>query len=101
MFEHLVAFKFHEKLESSKEKELLETLHGFKDVIPGIIELTAGLNQTHETDNIHGYTLGLRVTFADRQALLDYGPHPAHQAFVKMLDGLIANVIVVDYPNGC
>lgn len=98
MYEHLVAFKFREPLEQDKERQLLDALHGLKEAVPGIVELTAGTNQTPETDNIQGYTLGLRVTFTDRQALLNYGPHPAHQAFVRLLDGLLDNVIVVDYP---
>ncbi|MGG1638557.1 Dabb family protein [Paenibacillus sp. FSL K6-3182] len=98
MYEHLVSFKFKEKLSSTKEQELLSALYSLQTEVPGIIELTAGCNVTTETDNIQGYTLGLRVTFKDQQSLLDYGPHPAHQHFVGLLDGLLDNVIVVDYP---
>lgn len=98
MFEHLVSFKFNEKLSPSKEEELLDVLYSFQSEIPGIVGLTAGVNETTETGNIQGYTLGLRVTFADQKSLLAYGPHPAHQKFVKMLDGIVDNVIVIDYP---
>jgi hypothetical protein len=98
MYEHLVSFKFKEELSASKEKELLNALYALPTAISGIVELTAGCNETTETGNIQGYTLGLRVTFADQQSLLAYGPHPAHQSFVSMLDGLIENVIVIDYP---
>ena len=98
MYEHLVSFKFKEKLSVSEERELLDALYALPSEIPGIVGLTAGSNETTETDNIQGYTLGLRVTFTDREALLAYGPHPAHQRFVSMLDGLIENVIVIDYP---
>jgi hypothetical protein len=98
MYEHLVSFKFKEKLSSSKEQQLLNALYSLQIEVPGIIDLTAGYNVTTETDNIQGYTLGLRVTFTDQQSLLAYGPHPAHQHFVSLLDGLLDNVIVVDYP---
>ncbi|WP_241674502.1 Dabb family protein [Paenibacillus luteus] len=98
MVEHLVSFKFKEALTASKEKELLDALYDLPTAISGIVELTAGRNETTETGNIQGYTLGLRVTFTDQQSLLAYGPHPAHQRFVSMLDGLIENVIVIDYP---
>lgn len=98
MYEHLVSFKFKEKLSASKEKELMDVLYALPAEIPGIVDLTAGCNETTETGNIQGYTLGLRVTFTDRQSLLAYGPHPAHQNFVSMLDGLLDNVIVIDYP---
>jgi hypothetical protein len=98
MFEHLVCFKFNEKYNRQNEKQLIDTLMSFKERIPGIVDLTAGVNVTEETNNIHGYTLGLRVTFQNQEALRQYGPHPAHQQFVKLLDGIIENVVVIDYP---
>lgn len=98
MYEHLVSFRFNSPLPSEKERELLAALHAFKGQIPGVVELTAGMNMTEETGNIHGYTLGLRVTFEDREALRQYGPHPVHQQFVKMLDGILDKVVVLDYP---
>ncbi|QGG54845.1 Dabb family protein [Paenibacillus sp. FSL W8-1187] len=100
MMEHLVSFKFNRPLEAAEQEELLALLRGLRGQVPGIIELTCGFNETEETDNIHGFTLGLRVTFTDREALRDYGPHPAHQAFVSRLEGLVEQVVVVDYPFG-
>lgn len=98
MYEHLVSFKFNESYTPDQEKMLLDKLQSFKVRIPGIIELTAGVNVTEETENIHGYSLGLRVTFEDKEALRLYGPHPVHQEFVRMLDGILDNVVVIDYP---
>ncbi|WP_223192910.1 Dabb family protein [Paenibacillus sedimenti] len=98
MFEHLVSFKFNANYTPQQESQLVETLLAFKNQIPGIVELTAGVNVTEETDNIHGFTLGLRVTFEDQEALRQYGPHPVHQQFVKMLDGILDSVVVIDYP---
>ncbi|MDF2922492.1 MAG: stress protein [Paenibacillaceae bacterium] len=98
MMEHLVIFRFNEHYRPEQERQLLELLLTFKDHIPGIVELTAGVNMTEETDNIHGYSLGLRVTFTDREALRQYGPHPKHQEFVRSLDGILDQVVVVDYP---
>lgn len=99
MYEHLVFFKFNDSLTPEKELELLEKLKAFKGVIPGIVQLTAGINVTEEKERIQGYTLGLRVTFEDKDALNEYGPHPAHQDFVQSLDGIIEDVIVVDYSS--
>ncbi|WP_274649633.1 Dabb family protein [Paenibacillus humicola] len=98
MFEHLVLFRFNDSLTPEKRQELLDKLLSFKGQIPGIVELSAGVNETEETDNIRGYTLGLRVTFEDREALRAYGPHPVHQEFVRSLAGLLDNVVVADYP---
>ncbi|WP_379153526.1 Dabb family protein [Paenibacillus sp. sgz5001063] len=98
MYEHLVVFRFNEQYQPETGEQLVQTLMALKDAIPGIEELTAGINETEETENIHGYTLGLRVTFTDQEALRNYGPHPAHQHFVGLLEGIIENVVVVDYP---
>ncbi|WP_240418339.1 Dabb family protein [Paenibacillus periandrae] len=98
MYEHIVAFKFNENYKPEHEKQLLESLLSFKGRIPGVVDMTAGVNVTEETDNIRGYTLGLRVTFEDKQSLQQYGPHPVHQQFVQLLDGIIESVIVIDYP---
>lgn len=98
MHDHLVVFKFNDRITPEKEKELLGKLKGFKGVIPGIVELTAGINVTEEKERVQGYTLGLRVTFINKEALSEYGPHPVHQDFVQSLDGVIEDVIVVDYP---
>lgn len=98
MYEHLVAFKFNEHYETGNEEVLIAALLALKEQIPGIVDLTAGVNITEEKENIHGYTLGLRVTFTDQEALRNYGPHPAHRAFVELLEGIIESVVVVDYP---
>jgi hypothetical protein len=99
MYEHLVFFKLNSGVTPAEQQLLLDQLHAFRQSIPGIVDLSAGINVTEETENIHGYTLGLRVTFEDLAALRAYGPHPVHQQFVKSLEGILDNVIVVDYPN--
>jgi hypothetical protein len=99
MYEHLVVFKFNNNLTPAKQQELLDQLLAFRGSIPGIMDMSAGINVTEETENIHGYTLGLRVTFDDLASLRLYGPHPLHQKFVKSLDGILESVVVVDYPK--
>lgn len=98
MYEHMVFFKLNENTTPENEKELLDKLLNFNGKIPGIVELTAGINVSDEIENKHGYTLGLRITFENKQALDVYGPHPLHQEFVKSLTGVCDNVVVVDYP---
>ncbi|MEH7118812.1 Dabb family protein [Neobacillus vireti] len=97
MYEHIVTFKFNGNITLEKEKALLQQIKEFKGKIPGIEELTAGVNMTEEIENKHGYTLALRITFENKQALDHYLPHPVHQEFVSSLNGIIDNVIVVDY----
>jgi hypothetical protein len=99
MYEHLVVFKFNTNITPAEQQGLVDQLLAFRNRIPGILDISAGINVTEETGNIHGYTIGLRVTFEDLESLRAYGPHPVHQEFVKSLDGLLENVIVVDYPK--
>ncbi|UPK41769.1 Dabb family protein [Paenibacillus pabuli] len=98
MYEHLVVFKLNDAITPVKQQELVAQLLALQEQIPGIVDLTAGINVTEETNHIQGFTLGLRVTFEDQEALRAYGPHPAHQAFVASLNEWVENVIVVDYP---
>ncbi|MFB8375830.1 Dabb family protein [Paenibacillus taichungensis] len=98
MYEHLVVFKLNDKITTVIQQELVAQLLALQEQIPGIVDLTAGINVTEETDHIQGFTLGLRVTFEDQEALRAYGPHPAHRAFVASLNEWVENVIVVDYP---
>lgn len=97
MYEHLVLFKFNEIIPEERQQQFLNQLLSFKGKIPGIHELTAGINQTEEVENKHGYTLALRVTFKNKKALDDYLPHPVHQKFVSSLGDVIEKVIVADY----
>ncbi|MBT2289226.1 Dabb family protein [Paenibacillus albidus] len=98
MYEHLVVFKFNSTITPVKQQEFVDRLLSLRGRIPGILELSAGINVTEESDKIQGYTLGLRVTFDNLESLRAYGPHPAHQDFVASLDGWVDDVIVADYP---
>lgn len=101
-YEHLVLFKLNENTTPEKKSELLQILNSLKKEIPGIKELTAGLNVTEETASIQGYQLGLRVTFDSKKALQNYQDHPAHVKFKEKVKDLVTgengNVLVMDYP---
>ena len=44
-----------------------------------------------------GFTHCFMVSFDDESGRDAYLPHPAHQEFVKLLDGKIEKVLVVDF----
>ncbi|WP_309571785.1 Dabb family protein [Deinococcus sp.] len=96
--EHIVVFRFNRPVPASMTDGFLAALRAFPGQIPGILDLSAGLNDTEESENAHGYSLGLRITFESLAALQTYRPHPLHQAFVASLNGLVDHVIVMDYP---
>jgi hypothetical protein len=98
MVEHLVLFQFNELITPEKEEELVQKLLSFKGRIPGLVEITAGLNVTEEIDKEQGYRLGLRATFENQEALRAYATHPVHEEFHQLLKDVVKNVIVADYP---
>ena len=97
-YEHMVFFRFKPQVPQSTVDDLMTTLLTFPRTIPGILEMSAGINETEETGNIHGYTLGLRITFEDQQTLRVYQSHSEHQSFIQKLNGILESVIVMDYP---
>lgn len=76
---HLNILYVYNKKAEAKEQELLSQLHLFKENIPGIVDLSAGINVTEEVENKHDYTLALRITFENKEALDHYLPHHVHQ----------------------
>jgi hypothetical protein len=96
LLRHVVLFKFKE---SATQAQIDEVVKGFGELpqkIDAIHDYEWGTNNSPE-DHAKGYTHCFLVTFkseADRDAYL---PHPAHQAFVKVLLPILDEVHVVDY----
>ncbi|MBJ8113565.1 Dabb family protein [Bacillus cereus group sp. N6] len=97
-YEHMVFFKWNQNITGENESELVKEILRFKELIPGILDISAGHNITEEIDKIQGYTLGFRITFENQQALKDYAVHPVHQSFKGKIQGIYDNVLVTDYP---
>ncbi|MGU3470949.1 Dabb family protein [Paenibacillus sp. D51F] len=98
MMEHMVSIKFNRELDAETRQSIVDELAAFKGEIPGIVELSAGINETEELENKHGFSLGLRILFEDLESLRSYGPHPVHQAFLSRIGGMLEQVVVVDFP---
>jgi hypothetical protein len=95
MVEHLVLFKTTPGATDEQKLRAIEALKTLKEKIPGILDITAGLNFS---DRNQGFDIGLAVRFVDRQALEVYLPHPAHRGCVdEFITPIKADVIVVDY----
>lgn len=97
-WEHLVFFKFNNKSTHAYEQCLLDLLLSFPKTIPGIVQLTAGFNETEELDRIQGFQLGLQIVFKNKQALDEYAVNPHHIYFLEKLEPVFENAIVIDYP---
>ncbi|HEY8417031.1 MAG TPA: Dabb family protein [Limnochordales bacterium] len=94
MVEHIVLFKLKPGTTEVEKQTLLEKLRGLEGKIEGIVSLSAG--ETF-TDRHKGYTIGLVVRLADREALERYGPHPEHLPVKEYVAQVCEDVIAVDY----
>ena len=96
MLRHVVLFKFKEEATKDQIDAVVKGFGELPKKISEIHDYEWGVNNSPE-DHAHGYTHCFLVTFkseADRDAYL---PHPAHQAFVKVLLPILDEVHVVDY----
>ena len=92
---HVVLFKWNEEASPHAIQAALEALRGLKNKVPGVLEITCGPNFS---DRSKGWTHGLVVRFADREALEGYIPHPDHQAVVhEHISPIRADILVMDY----
>ena len=73
--DHMVWIKFHDGISDEQINTHLTNLGGMKPHVPAILEVKVGQNFT---DRSGGYTHGLIVTVADKDALPEYINHPYH-----------------------
>ena len=93
MIDHLVFIAVKEDASLEDVEDLISSIRGLKDSVPGVVDLTVGENFSGRSG---GYTHGLFVRFESREDLQRYMEHPDHLAVVEKLDRL-TNRIVADY----
>lgn len=93
---HVVCFKFNEGVTQEQIDKVCADFAALRKKVPSIANYRAGINNSPEGLN-KGFTHCFIVTFANAKGRDAYLPHPAHQEFVKTLDGLIADVFVIDF----
>lgn len=93
MIDHLVFLAVREDASPEDVEDLIASIRGLKDSVPGVVDLTVGENFSERSG---GYTHGLFVRFETREDLQRYMKHPDHLAVVEKLDRLTTR-IVADY----
>ncbi len=93
MIDHLVFIAVREDASPEDVEDLVSSIRGLKDSVPGVVDLTVGENFSERSG---GYTHGLFVRFETREDLQRYMGHPDHLAVVEKLDRLTTR-IVADY----
>ena len=93
MIDHLVFLAVRDEASPEDVEDLIASIRGLKDTVPGVVDLSVGENFSSRSG---GYTHGLFVRFETAEDLQGYLEHPNHLAVVEKLDALTSR-IVVDY----
>ncbi len=96
LLRHVVLFNFNDTADSAKVKEIELAFAELPEKISEIHSFEWGTNNSEEGLD-KGLTHCFFVTFLSKEDRDAYLPHPEHQKFVKLLDGYIEDVTVVDY----
>ena len=99
MIEHIVLLKLKPYTTDQQLQDLIDALMGMKAQISGIVDITAGINNSLEGKS-HGFSYGFIVRFVDQAARDNYLPHPKHiEVATQSLRPLVDDVLVFDYSD--
>ncbi len=96
LLRHAVYFAFKEEATPEQITEVQRAFSNLPNEIAEIRDYEWGTNNSPEGLN-KGFTHAFFVTFHTEADRATYLPHPAHQAFVKVLEPHLKDVFVVDY----
>jgi lysophospholipase L1-like esterase len=92
---HIVLFQFKDSVSKIEVDAISDAFNQLQEKIDVITSLESGTNVSPE-NLTQGYTHAFIVSFANENDRDIYLPHPAHKAFVKMIDGKLQQVLVFD-----
>lgn len=92
---HIVLFQFKDSVPNTEVDAISDAFNQLPEKIDVITSLESGTNISPENLN-QGYTHAFIVSFANENDRDLYLPHPAHKAFVEMIDGKLQQVLVFD-----
>ena len=91
--EHLVLIETNDGVTDAQAQEVMDGIAGLKGKIPGVLGVKIGKNFTDRAPHI---SHAAAITLADKEALVGYGPHPAHQDLLKILMPIAKSLTIAD-----
>ena len=76
-------------------REVIEAIQGMREAIPGIVDLSVGVNKNPEKSK--GYNWGVTIRFTDWDARNAYSGHPYHKAISDKWGHLVKDRIAMNY----
>lgn len=96
LLRHVVLFKFNDSATPEQVQEIVTAFAKLPGQIDSIVDFEYGTDNSPE-GLADGFTHCFTVTFKSEEGREKYLPHPAHKAFVKILQPHLEKVLVVDY----
>ena len=96
LLRHVVLFQFKPDADPAAIKKAEDAFMALPSKIPQIKDFEWGLNNSPEGLD-KGFTHCYFLTFKSEEDRAIYLPHPDHKAFGALLDGILGDVLVVDY----
>lgn len=96
MLRHVVLFKFKDSATPAQVKEVEDAFRKLPSQVKEVKGFEWGTNNSPENLN-QGFTHAFFVSFDSEAGREVYLPHPAHKAFVKVLEPHLDKVLVIDY----
>jgi hypothetical protein len=96
MLRHVVLLSFKADTTNEKIDEIEQAFIGLPGKIDVIEDFEWGTDVSVE-NRAHGFTHCFFVSFKTKEDRDTYLPHPEHQKFVKLVEPVIEDVLVIDY----
>uniref|UniRef100_UPI0040484F69 Dabb family protein n=1 Tax=Roseivirga sp. TaxID=1964215 RepID=UPI0040484F69 len=96
LLRHVVLFQFKPDADPDAIKKAEDAFMALPSKISQIKDFEWGLNNSPEGLD-KGFTHCYFLTFKSEEDRAIYLPHPDHKAFGALLDGILGDVLVVDY----
>jgi hypothetical protein len=94
--QHVVSFKFKSTASAEEIKKIEAAFQDLKRKIPQMASLEWGTNISQEKHD-KGFTHCFIVTFKSEKDRDTYIAHPAHKAFVNLLEPVLEDALVLDF----
>jgi transcriptional regulator of nitric oxide reductase len=97
MIEHIAFFRFKKEVDQEGLNEIARQFRAFKGIIPGLVEISSGINVTE--DQVYGkdYNLGLRMLFASQADFDAYVVNPLHTEISIKVSAVMETAAVCDF----
>jgi len=96
LLRHVVLFKFKDNATPADIQKVEEAFKDLPDIIKGVKAFEWGKNNSPEQLN-QGFTHCFFVSFSSEKDRDNYLPHPAHKAFIALLNPYLDKALVFDY----